>query len=544
MKQLVLSSLLLTLPMLSMGITSCSEDFETPGMLVTPGTGLGEDKPDKPDIPDLPDDPTDPTSPNVVVCDFDRDDNIKFTPVNCLLDEGVSNPSGTGLCGKITHNKAGAGDCVAVFLDRPMDFTRNAPVIKFKVYGPKSGAITRVKLASTVKNAPKLSPDAVEVKTTKSGEWEEIGFDFSAIAPQSNWYDKLYIFFNYTKEAKTKDEEWFFDDLSIPDADLAPICLFKRVDGQPPRPDKAIPWMSHSTASPQILTPEESIDGNWWLYVRGSAGSNSSAGVFTQDAKTFNPLGPWKNHYMGDKGAINPGMMGEADGTAIMAPRGVKGDDGYYVFYKGYSLSGGSKEPSIIVAASTDGITYANPVIWKKNAAISDVVFHEGKYYVFNSRTVLVGDSPHTGENAEETKDILNLGDGPANFDRASINGQMLFRLKVGGSDKWFMVYQGSASLADFPERLHVAYSDDLLTWTKVRNDRPLFSRGNAGWIDQGAIWSPAVFEHDGMLYMYYEGWGREGYVADRNKSYFTPAHSEIGIAMCRKSDFIKWCGL
>lgn len=531
-----------------MGITSCSEEFETAGTLVTPGMGMGgDDEPDtpQPDVPDLPDDPDDPNSPNVVVCNFDLDDNIKFTPVNCLLDEGVSDPLGNGKCGKVTHNKAGAGDCLAVFLDRPMDFTRNAPIITLRVYGPKANAITRIKLASTFKGAPTVS-QAVEVRTTKTNEWEELKFDFSSIAPQSNWYDKFYLYFNYTKEAKTKDEEWLFDDLALPDADLAPICLFKRVDGQPPVPDAAIKWMSHSTASPQILTPEESIDGNWWLYVRGSAGQNSSAGVFTQSANSFNPLGPWRNHFMGDLGAINPGLCNTADDYAIMAPRGVKGDDGYYVFYKGYSNAGGSSKPTIIVASSTDGFSYPQgcAVVWKENAAISDVVFNDGKYYIFNSRTLLISTSAHTGANAQEYDNILNLGDGPANFDRYSINGQMIFKLKVSGKDKWFMIYQGSPCNSDFPDRLHAAYSDDLITWTKVKNDKPLFSRGNAGAVDQGAIWSPAVFEYNGMLYMYYEGWGREGYVADRNKSYFTPAHSQIGIAMCKKDDFINWCGL
>lgn len=102
-------------------------------------------------------------------------------------------------------------------------------------------------------------------------------------------------------------------------------------------------------------------------------------------------------------------------------------------------------------------------------------------------------------------------GGGPGNFDLKSVNGSRIFRLE--GVDKWFMVYQGSDRHFDFPDRFHVAYSDDLLNWTKVQNTRPFFERGPAGRWDQGGIWFGEVFELDGMLYMYYEGWGCEGSV-------------------------------
>lgn len=35
------------------------------------------------------------------------------------------------------------------------------------------------------------------------------------------------------------------------------------------------------------------------------------------------------------------------------------------------------------------------------------------------------------------------------------------------------MVYQSSTRYFDFPDRFHVAYSDDLLNWTKVDNTKP-----------------------------------------------------------------------
>jgi beta-xylosidase len=117
----------------------------------------------------------------------------------------------------------------------------------------------------------------------------------------------------------------------------------------------------------------------------------------------------------------------------------------------------------------------------------------------------------------------------------------MIFRLK--GVDKWFASYQGSSNSYDFPDRFHIAMSDDLIHWTKVKNDKPLYTRGSLGEWDQGGIWFCEIIEHQGMLYMYYEGWGRVGYVENRDQPYF-PGRSCIGAASVSKEEFLKWCGI
>ena len=45
------------------------------------------------------------------------------------------------------------------------------------------------------------------------------------------------------------------------------------------------------------------------------------------------------------------------------------------------------------------------------------------------------------------------------------------------------------------------------------------------------------------MLYLYYEGWGRVGYVENRDQPYFS-GRSCIGAASASKADFLKWCGI
>ena len=138
----------------------------------------------------------------------------------------------------------------------------------------------------------------------------------------------------------------------------------------------------------------------------------------------------------------------------------------------------------------------------------SDAVYHDGKYYIYYGYgygdgqlkiDCAVTSNPETLAGAD-IRTVLLPGGGPGDFDLKSVNGSRIFRLD--GVDKWFMVYQGSDRHFDFPDRFHVAYSDDLLTWTKVQNTRPFFERGDAGRWDQGGIWFGEVFELDGTLYM------------------------------------------
>ena len=88
------------------------------------------------------------------------------------------------------------------------------------------------------------------------------------------------------------------------------------------------------------------------------------------------------------------------------------------------------------------------------------------------------------------------------------------------------------------------ATSTDLVHWTKVKNAQPLFQRGPPGQWDQGAIWFGEVFEHEGRLYMLYEGWGWKGLKFDRTKAYAKPGRSQVGIASIDTAHFLKWCDL
>ena len=130
-----------------------------------------------------------------------------------------------------------------------------------------------------------------------------------------------------------------------------------------------------------------------------------------------------------------------------------------------------------------------NPLI--EHVGPTDAVYHNGKYYIFygdakwNPKTkqltdklsiyVAVTKDPENLKNAKIYKCITPGFKG--SWDSNSVGGGKIFRLK----NKWWMIYQGGDTHFDFQPRFHAASSDDLIHWTKVKNERPLFLRGDAG---------------------------------------------------------------
>ncbi len=451
---------------------------------------------------------------------------VAFNP-----DSSSLNPS--SICGMVPAGRNRQKASLSCFLTRPVDFTRSKE-IRLKVISPEPEAEISLTL-----DPARERPEAPRMTFTRTAQnegcWEEIVFDCTEAAYKGcNYYQRLTLTFG---TGSRKSDAWHFDDLMIPDDDLSELSLFRRT-GSPMLPDPSMPWMCNSIANPDFLTPEESPDGNWWLFARGGDGSRSHLGIYTQDTSDFNPLGPWKYHE--GNPVIPAGWYGEADWQQAIDQCPVMGDDGrLYLFYKGISKD---RKNTVLVAVSDDGYTYSRTAApWKEDCGVAEVVKEDGKYYLFVSRRVYVSDNPLDGSDAGMYW-TLEKGTGPSNCDWYSINGQKIFR--VSGVRKWFMAYQCGTCNPDFPDRFHVAMSDDLIHWEKVDNPVPFFTRGARGEWDQGAIWAPAVFEYDGNLYLYYEGWGREGHVPDRDRKYFLPGHSQIGMAVCPVDRFLEWCGL
>lgn len=466
------------------------------------------------------------------LCDFDnrsrsfRTANTSFKVVPNPKKDDV-NPS--ALCGCITLN-GGTWDCAVCDATCPLDFEGGGH-IRLKLLAPEGGESVTLKLAPAASST--CAAEMLTVPVKAGGCWEELDFDLSACSDRCNKLVKIYIMCD---GGARKSGVWYFDDLRIPDDDISGQALFKRV-GRIDR-DRSVPWMSNSIANPEVLSPAESLDGRWWLLARGGDGSRSHNGYFTQEASTFDPLGPW-TPFEGNP-TMPAGWWGTEDAQQAIDPCGITIDGRFYYYYKGISTDGRN---TVLIASTDDGKTFTKaPEVWKSDCGVADVVRWNGKNWLYVARRIYEYDDPLDGSSAIEHPDIIEKGGGPCNCDWYSINGGKLFRLESVG--KWFLIYQAGTCNTDFPARFHAAYSDDLLHWTKVGNLQPLFTRGPRGAWDQGAIWAPSLFLHEGMLYMYYEGWGCEGRVEDRDSQYFSGGRSQIGIAACPVEDFIRWCGL
>lgn len=478
----------------------------------------------------------------LIYCDFD----LYSVPVSSLtLDVPiVVNPKKDDVnssyrCAKITTGN-GKYEEVCFTLRRAMDFTLNKPVIKLQVFSPRAGAKVMIKIKRAASgDCPECPHLNCFQTTTKAGEWEELIFDYTPQNPKSNWYQKI-IFCPDPGEEREGDV-WYFDTLEGPDDDLSGIALFQRVSDQPYIAiDPESNWRSHHIAAGVVLGPDVSPDGNWYYYVRGSNAEHEIIGVLRQKGATFDPLGKWED--CEDNPVINVGPHDAFDGWRILGPAPVAMPDGSLLFFYKARNYADPRNNGCGLAKSTDWVHFTkltDKTLMKGN--ICTPIYYEGKFYSFGGRKMYVFTDPLKLAEAEITQ-VMEAGDGPAYFDRSCIWGNRVFRLE--GVDKWFMSYYGSSSHSDFPDRAHIALSDDLIHWKKVRNDQPLFTRGPRGQWDQGGIWLPMIFEFKEKLYLYYEGWGRAGFVADRDVEYFRPGCSQVGVAVCDKEAFLKWCGL
>jgi len=464
------------------------------------------------------------------LCDFDNR-NPEFGAANAAFSV-VPNPQAdeknrSSIVGKV-ELKGGTWDCIACTPTFPLDFTAGIAAIRMKVLAPRPDASVTLKLMPAASGI--ADPVMVSAKVKSSGKWEELVFDLSALKEKSNLLKKIYIMFDGGQKIEAT---WYFDDLLIPDDDISSLSLFKRVEPHLlPDIDKA--WKCNSIANPEVLSPDKTLDGKWWLLVRGGDGRHSHNGYYTQEASSFNPLGPWDDN---DSNPVIPaGFHGDRDAGQAIDPCGMVEKGVFYYYYKGISKKGVS---SVLIAKTKDGKNFtkvAKP--WKDSCGVATVFKWQDKNYLYVARRIYVYDNILSGDNAQEYE-IIRKGGAPSNCDWYSINGGKICRI----DGRWFLFYQAGVKNSDFPERFHVAWSDDLLHWTKVSNPQPLFTRGPRGAWDQGAIWAPSVFEFEDTLYMYYEGWGHAGGIENRDKQYFSPGHSEIGIATCSKADFLKWCG-
>lgn len=308
-------------------------------------------------------------------------------------------------------------------------------------------------------------------------------------------------------------------------------------------------WRRAHVANASILTPEETGDGKYKMYMRGSGfcdsyGCRDQIGLFTQNSSGFNPLGSWRADSRNP--ILRNGSDGPYDALHLLDTVAVKAQGKILVYYKSRYLDG---RMGYAGAESTDGGNIFqkfnnNPF---SNKGLSDVVYMNNTFYHFhghynrNTHQLQMALSTGTHKNQLDRYEGIVVPHGSnGQYDDKSVFGGKIFT--VPGDARWFMVYQLSANHTDFPERMHIAYSTNLKNWTKVSNSLPFMMRGGPREFDQGGIWTSDVIIKWGKIYLYYEGWGsRNDDSSKRNTVYYGGGNSRMGVASVSVKDFLRW---
>ena len=203
-------------------------------------------------------------------------------------------------------------------------------------------------------------------------------------------------------------------------------------------------------------------DGTWvlYFYTWNSYSSTTAPGAIGR-ATAPAPTGPWTPD---PAPVLNPGSEGSWDDLMVNAPRIVKTDDGYRMYYTGYD-QGGLTHAKIGMATSPDGIT------WTKydDPATTDALY-------------------------AESDPILTAPEGIT-----LVNQPMVEQTPDG----WVMIFR-QVDFSQHPAQmsLNYAFSDDGVHWT-IASDTPFWGRKTVP--GSNGFWYTAMEYHDGTYYLYVE---------------------------------------
>ncbi len=220
-------------------------------------------------------------------------------------------------------------------------------------------------------------------------------------------------------------------------------------------------------------------DGTWvlYFYTWDTYDQNASPGAVGR-ATAPAPTGPWTPD---PAPILNPGTKGSWDETRVDAPRIVKTDDGYRMYYTGYDHTG-LTSGKIGMASSTDGI-------------------HWTKY----------DDPSTTAAPYAESDPIMTAQEG------ITAIGQPMVEQTPDG---WVMIFrQVDVSRTPVQMTLNYALSDDGIHWN-IPSSTPFWMRNTVP--GSNGFFYTAMEYHDGTYYQYVEtavGGGTDIYVATHKGS-------------------------
>ncbi len=225
------------------------------------------------------------------------------------------------------------------------------------------------------------------------------------------------------------------------------------------------------------------------------------------------------------------------DSRHILDPASAVIDGRVYLYYSGHSYD---KPPGIGLAVSDDGYNFikseVKPVM--ENAFAPEVILKDGTIHLFYQRKV----NDHFEFFVCTSKDGMYFDmSNEKNIFKPTFDAEKLDGFSVTTCRIWlengiyFMTYGMCDKFDDYPPAFGLAKSNDLMNWERYPGN-PIYTRGEPGSWDEGAIWFGTVYKHFGKYYMWYEGTGA-GLGTDSMKAIKA---SDI----CRNNDYGGYAGV
>ena len=272
-------------------------------------------------------------------------------------------------------------------------------------------------------------------------------------------------------------------------------------------PPSGIGWQRRWTANPDLLT----FQGQTLLYYRGNGTLSDGPDEPVHDrigvalVEEISPGVLRLGDLAGGQPVVDVGPSGTFDCENVLDPGTVIFQDKIWLYY---TSDGPGHVSSIGLAVSEDGIQFEKVGRIMAGRTPELMVNADGSlsmlYQTFdptgNCSLHLATSTDGVHFTPSEIDPIYPRPKGQ--WDSFSITTARIFE---PGDGWYYLLYGGSAYLADEPDYFGLARSQNLIDW-EPHPGNPIFGCGAKGEPDGAALWFPALYETQDKFIMLYEG--------------------------------------